>query len=200
MNRMQEPIRRDRSQSMARTRQAILDAAVEMLRRDPAASMAAIADAAGTARSTLHRYFPERSDLIEALQELADEQVTRATERARPEEGTGNEALMRVCQEYFELDELIAVAYGDFTQGDDLETLDDMDADLLALVERGHADGTIDPTLSPEWIHILLWHFLDAAWSMTATRRATKHEALTLCLRTLDKLITPSDPRSQRSV
>lgn len=200
MNRMQEPIRRDRSQSMARTRQAILDAAVEMLRREPTASMAAIADTAGTARSTLHRYFPERSDLIEALQELADEQVTRATERARPGDGSGNEALMRVCQEYFELDELIAVAYADFTQGDDLETLDDMDADLLALVERGHADGTIDPTLSPEWMHILLWHFLDAAWSMTTTRRATKHEALTLCLRTLGKLTKPSDPRSQRSV
>ncbi|WP_191090022.1 TetR/AcrR family transcriptional regulator [Nesterenkonia ebinurensis] len=199
MNSTEKPIRRDRSRSMARTRQAILDAAVETLRRDPAASMAAIAETAGTARSTLHRYFPERSNLIAALQELADEQVTRATERARPNEGTGNEALMRVCQEYFELDELIAVAYADFTQGDDLETLDDMDADLLALVERGHADGTIDPTLSPEWLHILLWHLLDAAWSMTATRRATKHEALTLCLRTLDKLTKPSNPQSQQT-
>ncbi|MDS2172380.1 helix-turn-helix domain-containing protein [Nesterenkonia sp. CL21] len=192
MTSTEEPIRRDRSQSMARTRRAILDAAVEMLRHDPAASMAAIAETAGTARSTLHRYFPERSDLIAALRELADEQVTRATERARLGEGTGSEALMRVCQEYFELDELIAVAYADFTQGDDLDSLEDMDAELLALVERGHADGTIDSTLSPEWIHILLWHLLDATWSMTATRRATKHEALTLCLRTLDKLTTPS--------
>ncbi|WP_159149695.1 TetR family transcriptional regulator, partial [Dietzia lutea] len=44
----------------ARTRSAILDAAVEVLAEDRQASMADIATAAQVGRTTVHRYFPER--------------------------------------------------------------------------------------------------------------------------------------------
>jgi hypothetical protein len=47
---------------------------------------------------------------------MSDSQVSAAIDRARPHHGAGGEALMRVCQEYFELGDLITVAYADFTQ------------------------------------------------------------------------------------
>ncbi|MBQ1052796.1 TetR family transcriptional regulator, partial [Micromonospora sp. C51] len=55
--------------SRARTRQAILQAAIEVLSRNPAASLGEIATAAQVGRTTLHRYFAERSDLLAGVVE-----------------------------------------------------------------------------------------------------------------------------------
>jgi serine phosphatase RsbU (regulator of sigma subunit) len=52
-----------------RNRERILDAAERMLQRSPSATLAEIAAAAGVARSTLHRRFPNRDDLLAALRD-----------------------------------------------------------------------------------------------------------------------------------
>lgn len=52
------------SPTRARTRAAILDAALQILPTDPSASLAQIATAAGVGRSTLHRYYPDRDSLL----------------------------------------------------------------------------------------------------------------------------------------
>src|SRR3954469_10227709 len=49
-----------------RNRERILDAAERLLERSPSATLADIAAAAGLARSTLHRRFSTRDDLLEA--------------------------------------------------------------------------------------------------------------------------------------
>ncbi|MEU1179064.1 helix-turn-helix domain-containing protein [Streptomyces sp. NPDC005820] len=49
------------------TRRAILDAAITLLATDPTASLSEVAAAAGVGRTTVHRYFPERSDLLAAI-------------------------------------------------------------------------------------------------------------------------------------
>ncbi|TGJ95488.1 TetR family transcriptional regulator, partial [Actinotalea fermentans ATCC 43279 = JCM 9966 = DSM 3133] len=51
----------------ARTRRAILDAAVSVFSSNQAASLGEVAQAAQVGRSTLHRYFPERADLMRAV-------------------------------------------------------------------------------------------------------------------------------------
>ena len=51
-----------------RTRQRILDAARDQLTRDPRATIADVAAAAGVGRSTLHRHFPTRVDLVRAAE------------------------------------------------------------------------------------------------------------------------------------
>ena len=73
------------SATRTRTRQAILAAAVTVFARDPSASLGEVAAAAGVGRTTLHRYFPERSDLLAALAVHVLEQVAAATERAAPD-------------------------------------------------------------------------------------------------------------------
>jgi serine phosphatase RsbU (regulator of sigma subunit) len=52
-----------------RNRERILDAAERLLERSPSATLADIAAAAGVARSTLHRRFPSRDDLVAALRD-----------------------------------------------------------------------------------------------------------------------------------
>jgi serine phosphatase RsbU (regulator of sigma subunit) len=52
-----------------RNRERILDAAERLLERSPSATLADIAAAAGVARSTLHRRFTSRDDLIAALRD-----------------------------------------------------------------------------------------------------------------------------------
>ena len=56
-----------------RNRERILDAAERLLERSPSATLADIAAAAGVARSTLHRRFASRGDLLAALRDRPQE-------------------------------------------------------------------------------------------------------------------------------
>ena len=68
-----------------RTRKAILDAAMTVLADNPAAPLADIATAADVGRSTVHRYFPERIDLIRALAVHVHALSSAAIEQADPD-------------------------------------------------------------------------------------------------------------------
>ncbi|MFC7326873.1 TetR/AcrR family transcriptional regulator [Marinactinospora rubrisoli] len=179
----------------ARTRRAILDAAVSVLARNIAASLADIAAAAGVGRTTIHRYFPERSDLLAALGTHVMEQVRQATERARLDDGTAAEALERLCQEYFEIGDGLLLTFDnpDVANWADWEDDPETDQSMTRLVERGHADGTIDPHMPAQWVMGLLWALLYAAWHHVREDGATRHGAVDLCLRTLRRSIRPGD-------
>ena len=189
-------MKRDRSRAKERTRKAILDAAAALLARNPAATMGEIAEAAKTVRSTVHRHFAERADLIAALRAYAEEQLSEAAARARPHEGNGAEVLLRLCQEYFDRSDLLMGAYGGLTQAEDIESMASTDTDLHRLVERGHSDGSIDRSLSGVWVEQTLWSLLYAAWLLATAGKATRHEALTLFLQSFAKLLSPSDSQA----
>ncbi|GAB3480053.1 TetR/AcrR family transcriptional regulator [Amycolatopsis cihanbeyliensis] len=179
------------SPSRARTRRAILAAAVGVLSQNSAASLGDIAAAAGVGRTTVHRYFPERTDLMAALDRYAIAQIHLATERARLEEGTALEALRRLCQEYFELGELLTLLFNDVDVVERGTWDEDTDADgaLLLLVERGHREGSIDPEMEPAWVQQLLWCTLYGAWQYVQLHGADKHRIMGLCLRSLEKAL-----------
>jgi AcrR family transcriptional regulator len=66
-----------------RNRERILEAAERLLEQSPSAPLTEIAAAAGVARSTLHRRFASRDDLIAAVRERPRETgVERTTRRA----------------------------------------------------------------------------------------------------------------------
>ena len=181
------------SGAKARTRRAILEAAVEVLTADPAASLADIAAAAGVGRTTVHRYFPERADLVTALSCTAMEQITEATDRARPADGTGIEALERVCQEYFDLGRMLTLVFNDPQQygSPEWETCSPADKALLDAVERGHEDGSIDSRLTPLWVQNLLWSLLYSAWQYVQDAQVSRHHALDMCLYSVRKALRP---------
>ena len=177
----------------ARTRRAILDAAITVLSRDPAASLGDIAVEAGVGRTTLHRYFPERSDLIDGLSQHVLEQIARATDRARLDQGTALAAIERLCQEYFTLGDALTTIFNDPQIACRPEWREETAADrsMLRLIERGHADGSIDPQVDPAWAQQLLWALLYASWQYINDNAAPRYEALNQCLRALRKSLGP---------
>jgi TetR/AcrR family transcriptional regulator, repressor for lfrA len=181
------------SGSRTRTRRAILDAAVSVLSRRPTASLAEIADEAGVGRTTLHRYYPERSDLLDAISADALAQIAAAMRRARPADGSAREALLRLCRELFDLGELLTVVFSQIlTPGrPEWEESSDTDNEMLHLVERGHRDGSISTALTPYWVHGLLWTTLYAADSYVRETGCSRHDALAMAVASLDGAIRP---------
>ncbi|MFD1936050.1 MULTISPECIES: TetR/AcrR family transcriptional regulator [Nonomuraea] len=173
----------------ARTRRAILDAAVATLSKNPGASLSDVAAAAGVGRTTIHRYFPERSDLITAIGDDLLEKIAVATERARPGEGPALQALDRLCQQYFELGDGLMLVFAEphLMAGEKWEVETPSDRALLELIERGHAEGVIDAELPADWVQQLVWSVLYTAWQHIRDSGASKHESLGLCLRSLRK-------------
>jgi AcrR family transcriptional regulator len=179
------------SGSRARTRQAIVDAAIEVLGRNPAASLGDIATAADVGRTTLHRYFAERADLLTAVGAEAVARLARATAQARTAEGTGASGVRRLCQEYFDLGDLLSLIFSEPELCADPATGGPAGCDpaFTALVERGHRDGSIDPELPAGWVQSLVWSQLYAGWAYLAETGASRHEVLRLILRTVDGAI-----------
>jgi AcrR family transcriptional regulator len=178
------------SAARSRTRRAIIDAAVTVLARDPSASLGEVAAAADVGRTTLHRYFAERSDLTSALAVHTLEQVAAATDRAAPSHGSASEALARVCREYFELGDVLTLMFNDPHVGADPAYEQELEHDrqLIELIARGQAEGTIDPAFPPTWLQYTLWALLYTSWSLMREESLPRHQALELCLRSLAKV------------
>lgn len=68
-----------------RTMRTILEAAERVLSRNPAASMEQIAEAAGVARTTVHRRFASREALVDAMAAWATRQFAEAVAAAHPD-------------------------------------------------------------------------------------------------------------------
>lgn len=178
----------------SRTRRAILDAAIQVLGQNSAASLGDIAQAADVGRTTLHRYFPSRTELLQALSIDALEQIQAATDRARMDEGTAASALERLCQEYFDLGELLMLVFNtpEITKCEGWYDESETDRKVLALVTRGQAEGSIDPGLPAPWItNELMWSNLYAGWEFQRRTEATRHEALRCVILTIGRAITP---------
>jgi len=179
------------SRARARTRRAILDAAISVLSQHSAASLADVADAAGVGRTTLHRYFPERADLLTALSADVLARIDLAAERAQLDRGPAPEALERLCQEFFELGDILTCVFSqpELVDTTAWEECGEADRALIRLVQRGHAEGTLDTDLDPTWVQQVLWALLYATWQHTRDNGVSKHQALNLCLRSLRKVV-----------
>jgi AcrR family transcriptional regulator len=186
-----EPGAAPESGTRARTRRAILDAAVRVLSQQSSASLAEVAAAAGVGRTTMHRYFPERADLLTGITNDLLEKIAAAAGRARPDAGPAMAAMERLCQAFFALGDGLMLTVNEPHLFTDPAWTDESETDrtLMRLVERGQAEGTIDPDLSPEWVQAVLWSLLYAAWMHARESDVPEHDALALCLRTLRKAV-----------
>ncbi|MEU8242694.1 TetR/AcrR family transcriptional regulator [Actinoplanes missouriensis] len=181
------------SGSRARTRQAILDAATAVFARNPGATLGDVAVAAGVGRTTLHRYYADRAELVTALHVEAGRRLEAARLRARIGEDTGAEAVRRLGQEYFDLGDILSLLFNDqvtLEGGAETES-GGCDPEFEAMVRRGYADGSIDPSLPADWVQSVLWAQLYAGWSYLAERQVSRHEALRLVLHSLVNSLHP---------
>ncbi|MGW4100451.1 MULTISPECIES: TetR/AcrR family transcriptional regulator [unclassified Mycobacterium] len=159
-----------------RTRKAILDAAMTVLADNPTASLSDIATAADVGRSTVHRYYPERSDLLRALARHVHELSTAAIDRADPMHGPVDAALRRVVECQLDLGPIVLFVYSEPTILADRELAAYLDTGDEAIVEVLNRASVDRPEYPPGWARRVFWALLDAGYEAAKQDRTPRHQ------------------------
>ena len=168
-------------------REAILDAAIDTLSRNPGASLSDVATRAGVGRASLHRHFPSRRDLIAAVTRQCMDEMDAALEAALEGAGSARERLSKTLE--------AIVPLGDRYHFLAIEAFDDQglqerhEADLeWARTPGGRVEGgsrVIAADVPRTWaianIDAQVW----LAWSEVATGNIAPAHAADLAFRTL---------------
>lgn len=159
----------------ARTRKAILDAAMTVLADNPAAPLTDIATAAEVGRSTLHRYFAERSDLIHALALHVHALSNAAIEEAEPDCGPPIEALRRVVECQLDLGPIALFVYTDSVVTSNAELMTELDTGDEVITEMLSKVSTQHATAPPGWARRVFWALLHAGYQAAKEDGTPKH-------------------------
>jgi TetR/AcrR family transcriptional repressor of mexCD-oprJ operon len=137
----------------ARVSGAILEAAAAVLaERGEQASMADVAAAAGMARATVYRYFPNREALFEALGRLALQEAGERLEAGRLEEVAVAQAFERAVRALAAVGDSFVVVSRESARTDPAEFERRVASPLRGLIERAQASGEVRDDLPASWL------------------------------------------------
>ena len=137
----------------SRVSAAILEAAAGVLaERGEQASMADVATAAGMARATVYRYFPNREALFEALGRLAVEQAGDRLRAGRLEEVAVPEAFERAVRALVGVGDSFVVVSRESARPDREHFDRVVAAPLRELIERAQSLGEVRRDLPASWL------------------------------------------------
>lgn len=170
-----------------RNREAILDAAVDVLAADPSASLSEVAGRAGLGRATLYRHFPNRDALRLAIREEALARAEAALAGAGLDQVPPREGVRRAAEVLVPLGMRFRVllAEGADTDPEFVAARDRALAPLITLVARAVGEEVVDPDVSPSWTGLVLTSLLVAAARAAAAGTIDTGEAADLVSRTL---------------
>jgi len=132
---------------------AILDAAASvLLTRGEQASMTDVAAAAGVARATVYRYFPNRQSLLDELARLAVRSAAERLAAARIDEIPVPDGITRAVRALVEVGDLFVVLARERLRPEGEEFQRDVGGPLRALVERGQAAGDLRRDVPSAWL------------------------------------------------
>jgi AcrR family transcriptional regulator len=171
------------SGTRARTRRAILAAAASALAGDRSLTLGGIAAAAEVGRSTLQRYFPDREALMTAVVEDSLRVVGEAVRDAALDQGLPIEALRRLVAAMVEAGDRILFLYGD----PHLTSDDEPAGAVRELIERGRADGSLDPEAGADWIEHALWALIYSGCDAIRRGALPRHGAAAMVTRTFEQ-------------
>ncbi|MGW0159941.1 TetR/AcrR family transcriptional regulator [Mycobacterium sp. NPDC003323] len=158
-----------------RTRRAIVEAAIGVITDNPTAPLSDIAEAAGVGRSTLHRYFPERIDLLRAVALQVHAASNAAIEAADPTSGPTVSALRRVVESQLDLGPIMQYVYTEPLIQSDREFaafLDTGDEVIAEILSRATPDR---PEYPPGWARRVFWALLLTGYSAVRDDGLPRH-------------------------
>jgi AcrR family transcriptional regulator len=132
---------------------AIVEAAAAVIaEHGEAASMSEVASAAGVARATLYRYFPNRDALLEALGSFAVHEAGEGLAAARLHEVAIEEAFARAVRALVVVGDYFVVLARERARVAPVEFDQRVGGVLLALLERGRGLGEIRQDVPAIWL------------------------------------------------
>lgn len=160
-----------------------------MLVTNRGASMQEIADAAGVGRTTLHRYFPGREELIRSIALQAVNESEAAIERARLGEGSVEDAVHRLAGVLVPMGHRFHFLLNEAQLHSDAEYLATEEKLLVEpleeLAERGKREGAFRPDVPVAWIVDSIGALVQAAWEGIRDGRIAARDAPNLVAATL---------------
>jgi AcrR family transcriptional regulator len=165
-----------------RNAEAILDAALRVLRADPHAGMAEIAADAGVGRATLYRHHPTRDSLVEALRDRLRVRAQQVMQEAQLDEGDPLHALERFVAALWELRDVYAVIAPPDSPAKERRA-EEFWRSMIGLVERLQAAGAVDPELPATWALSVLQGVLRATVAEVEAGRLRRDRGIELSTR-----------------
>ena len=179
------------------TRASVLRAAAALLAVDSGASLAQIAAAAGVGRTTVHRAFPTRADLLTALALQSVGHLQAALAEARLDDGPVPAVLARIVERVLPLAAELRFLDAGAEVWDLPELLDawwSVASSLDAVVERGQREGDLRADVPAELVVEAFTGMLWGVWQGVRDGRVARQTA-TRHLVTLDA-VRPAEHRS----
>lgn len=175
--------------AVRRSRPTLLDVAVEVLVDDPTAPLATVAAAAGIGRTTLHKQYATREDLVRAVAhralDRAEEAIARATED--PGDDGGLRALVSHLipigphlsfvwrNPIFDHDPEIGVRWGA------------LDPSVLVIIRRAQEAGVLGTDVPDWWLVSMIYAVIYSAYETVAAGQLAPRDAPDLVLRTFSQ-------------
>jgi AcrR family transcriptional regulator len=180
------------SGTRARTRRAILSAAASVLAHHRNATLADIAEAADVGRSTLHRYFSDRDELVKAVAENSLKVLEESTTEAAISEGSAVEAMRRLIAAMVATGDHLLYLFGDprvlegFAAPSEPDCPEEPADPVIDLIRRGQAEGLFDSEFGPTWIQHTLWALVYTGCEEVGSGRMPRHRATAAVIRTFE--------------
>lgn len=182
------------SSTRNRTRAAILDAAATALARNRSATLGEIAELAAVGRTTLHRYFPDREELVRAAVADSLQAIARNALAARLDEGPARDALRRLIAAMvgtYERSLFVWGAPAGVPEVDAGTAPAEADAAVRRLIERAQEEGAVDPSMSVDWVQQVLWAVTYTGGEAGAKGQIARGGVVDLVVRTFESGVRP---------
>jgi AcrR family transcriptional regulator len=189
-----KPATRPQRADAARNREAILDATLTCLSRDPRASMAAIAAEAGVGRVTLYGHFSSRAELVEAVLVHVLEHSDDALHGVDTD-GSAREAMGRLIGSSWQILDTFRLALAAAESELDAETIrrhhEAPMRRVESLITRGRRDGEFRTDLPTAWLVACFYSTLHAAAGEITAGRLPEADATRVITATLESVLRP---------
>jgi AcrR family transcriptional regulator len=174
-----------------RIRPTLLDIATDVLTADPTASLAEVAEAAGIGRTTLHKHYPTREDLLRAVGHRVIDLFDAAVEAVDDgPDGGLRDLIAAMVPIGSQLTFLWRNTFFDTEPAIDQRWIDTQQR-AAAVLNRSRAHGVLDPQTPDWWLLETLYSLIYVAALSVGAGRLAPLDAPDLVLKTFLRGVRP---------